>query len=230
MLALSTGLRTVQKSSYLSIVCCIFFNLMTPAGVAVASAASSTQETLVFVRHGEKPATGENGQLTCQGENRANALPQVLLPTYGIPDFIFAAAPVLNQDDNGVNYYYLRAMATIEPTAIAAGLTIDLTYDKDDISDLEKELAKSQYATSTVFVAWEHTEMDELVANIVHDNGGDSSVVPSWPDDDYDSIFVVDLITSGGSTSVTFTHNFEGLNGRSLLCPTPSRYPTILRP
>ncbi len=33
-------------------------------------------ETLVFVRHGEKPAQGY-GQLNCQGLNRALALPAV---------------------------------------------------------------------------------------------------------------------------------------------------------
>jgi hypothetical protein len=36
------------------------------------------QETLIFVRHGEKPAN-DSGQLTCKGLNRALALPDVLL-------------------------------------------------------------------------------------------------------------------------------------------------------
>jgi hypothetical protein len=191
--------------------------------LATACAASAqspaTTETLVFVRHGEKPAVIDNGQLTCQGVNRSIALAPVLLSKFGAPDFLFAAGPEEDQDDNGNNYYYLRALATIEPTAGMAGQTIDLKFDKDDIDDLEKELMKSAYANSVVFTAWEHTEMDELVANIVHDNGGDSSVVPAWPDDDYDSIFVVTLTRTGSQTAVTFGHDYEGLNGMSAICP-----------
>lgn len=193
--------------------------LLSAAGAASAQT-SATTETLVFVRHGEKPTTVDNGQLTCQGVNRSIALAPVLISKFGAPAFLFAAGPEVDQDNNGNNYYYLRALATIEPTAATAGQTIDLKYDKDDIDDLEKELMKSGYASSVVFTAWEHNEMDELVADIVHDNGGDSSVVPAWPDDDYDSIFVVTLTRNGSQTSVTFAHDYEGLDGASSVCPS----------
>jgi hypothetical protein len=215
----------MYKCNYLAL---FTFGIFSLVAQALADPAATTQETIVFVRHGEKPASGENGQLTCQGQNRALALPHVMLTTYGTPDYIFAVQPKLDQDDNGVDYYYLRALATIEPTAVAAGLTINLKYDKDDIDDLESELMKSQYATAVVFVAWEHNEMDQLVTNIVHDNGGNSSVVPSWPDDDYDSVFVVGIGRTGADTSVTFTHDYEGLNDRSVVCSTNS--PAFFRP
>ena len=195
--------------------------------ICSAWASAPTTETMIFVRHGEKPASGENGQLTCQGQNRATALPAVLIPRYGNPDYVFAAEPVENQDDDGVNYWYLRAMATIEPTAVAAGVTINLNYDKDDIDDVETELNKSSYADSLVFVAWEHDELDQLVVNLVHDNGGDSSVVPAWNDDDYDSIFVVTITRGSGQNAVVFSHDQEGLDGQSTSCavvPRPIRY------
>ncbi len=189
------------------------------AGATWAQSAGTT-ETLVFVRHGEKPADVSNGQLTCQGFNRSLALATVLLSRYGTPNYLFAAAPVRNQDDSGVNYYYMRALATLEPTAVAAGQTINLTYDKDQIDDVEKELMKPAYQSALVFVAWEHSLMGELVANIVHDNGGDSSVVPAWASDDYDSIFVVTLFRSGSQTVTTFAHNQEGLDNQDSACPT----------
>jgi hypothetical protein len=192
-------------------------------------ASMPTVETIVFVRHGEKPAVGENGQLTCQGQNRAIALPLVLIPRYGNPDYVFAAEPVENQDDNGVNYWYLRAMATIEPTATAAGVTIDLDYDKDEIDDLETELDKSSYANSLVFVAWEHNELDQLVINLIHDNGGDSSVVPAWNDDDYDSVFVVTMTRGSGQTTAVFAHDQEGLDNQSTDC-SPARSTRFLPP
>ena len=105
-------------------------------------AIASTVETLVFVRHGEKPDDVDNGQLTCQGQNRALGLPGVLIGKYGQPNYVFAAEPVENQDSAGVNYWYMRALATIEPTAVAAGVTVNVKYDKSDISDVESELAK----------------------------------------------------------------------------------------
>ena len=46
-------------------------------------------ETIVFVRHGEKPEAGL-GQLSCQGLNRALALPAVIRAKFGRPDAIFA--------------------------------------------------------------------------------------------------------------------------------------------
>jgi biotin-(acetyl-CoA carboxylase) ligase len=118
-------------------------------------------------------------------------------------------------------------MATIEPTAVAAGVTINLNYDKDDIDDVETELDKSSYADSLVFVAWEHDELDQLVVNLIHDNGGDSSVVPAWNDDDYDSIFVVTITRGSGQNAVVFSHDQEGLGGQSTSCapvPRPIRY------
>lgn len=188
-----------------------------------APAATPTSETLVFIRHGEKPADVDNGQLTCSGQNRALALPDILIGKYGAPAYVFAVGPKQMQDDNGVDYWYLRALATIEPTAVAAGVTVNLKYGKNDIDDLESELAKSKYQGATVFVAWEHKELVKLVANIVKHNGGDSSIVPAWPDDDYDSIYVVTLSRSAGQTSVTFAHDGEGLGYLSPVCSPVSR-------
>ena len=56
-----------------------FFKRFTAACAAAIlfSDAGSATETIVFVRHGEKPANGL-GQLDCQGFNRALALPAVI--------------------------------------------------------------------------------------------------------------------------------------------------------
>jgi hypothetical protein len=50
----------------------------------LATASARAQQTIVFIRHGEKPSGGY-GQITCQGLNRALALPDVLLAKYGKP-------------------------------------------------------------------------------------------------------------------------------------------------
>jgi hypothetical protein len=222
-LAVPDRLRHWWSAMYKNIFCRFAPSFVAICGMSILPsisvfAATSTVQTLVFVRHGEKPLTGSNGQLTCQGQNRALALPPVLLGKFGTPQFLFAGAPVSNQDDDGNTYYYLRALATLEPTAIEAGLTINLKYANDDINDLQSELAKSKYASSLIFVALEHNDLDDLVAAIVKKYGGNASEVPAWPDDDFDSIFVLGITQSGSSSSVTFTHDYEGLNNQSTTC------------
>ena len=62
--------------------------------LAAGAASAQAEETIVFFRHGEKPAGGL-GQLTCQGLNRALALPGVLLDKFGTPDYLYAPNPAV---------------------------------------------------------------------------------------------------------------------------------------
>jgi len=55
-------------------------------------------QTLVFLRHAEKPAGGL-GQLNCQGLNRAIDLAQLLPEKFGKADFVFAANPTRNVEE-----------------------------------------------------------------------------------------------------------------------------------
>jgi hypothetical protein len=65
-------------------------------------------ETIVFLRHGEKPPGGL-GQLTCQGLNRALALPPVLISKFGKADYIFAPDPAGKVTEGGLRQFdYLR--------------------------------------------------------------------------------------------------------------------------
>ena len=81
--------------------------------------AASAQQTIVFVRHAEKPSSGL-GNLSCQGLNRALALPNVLLARFGTPDFLYAPDPSVKISDAAGSFYYVRPLATLEPTAIRA--------------------------------------------------------------------------------------------------------------
>src|SRR5262245_29460317 len=84
----------------------------------LASVSEATaQQTIVFFRHGEKPSCGY-GQLTCQGLNRALALPAVLNAKFGNPDYLYAPNPAVKISDPAGSFYYVRPLATIEPTAI----------------------------------------------------------------------------------------------------------------
>jgi hypothetical protein len=181
--------------------------------VATAEPAGPMVETIVCIRHGEKPPGGL-GQLTCRGLNRSLALPKVLLEKYGKPQFIFAPNPTQKVDGNP-GYYYVRPLATIEPTAIFCGLPVNTRYGYREIKGLESELEKPEYQKTTIFVAWEHGLLDEFGKNMVKDNGGDVKDVPDWPGKEYDMIFVFKFTTENGQKKFSFTVDHEGLNGLS---------------
>jgi len=179
-----------------------------------------TMQTLVCIRHGEKPPGGL-GQLTCRGLNRALALPKVLLEKYGAPQFVFAPNPTQKVDarTGQAGYFYVRPLATIEPTAIRCGLPVNTQFGYREIQGLESELEKTNYQSATVFIAWEHGLLDQFAKNLIKDNGGDPAQVPAWPANDFDTIFLLKITRSGTGSSVAFIIDHEGLNNLSDVCP-----------
>ncbi len=205
--------------------------LLGPAGGAIAAASrnathgaggrrsAANGETIVFFRHGEKPANGL-GQLDCQGLNRALQLPAVLEKKFGKPYIIFAPDPADKVSDGGKDYYYVRPLATIEPTAIKFGMPVDTAFGYSQIAKLQSELLNSKYQSDLIFVVWEHKKMIELVQDIVKQGGGDPSKLPAWPDSEFDMILVVHVTQNGATFKATWDKEAEGLNGQSTQCPS----------
>lgn len=173
--------------------------------------------TLVMVRHGEKPDLGL-GQLSCQGLNRALALPDVLVAKFGRPDALFAPDPGVHPDV-GHDYNYIRPLATIEPTAIRLGLPVDTRFGLEQEARLEDELLDRRHDGQLLVVAWEHNLLVQMARDLVARRGGDAKLVPDWPRDDFDSIFVLSVPTSG---KPTLRIDHEGLDGQSPICPAPA--------
>ena len=173
-------------------------------------------ETLVFIRHGEKPPE-DDGQLTVRGLNRALALPDVLVAKFGRADYVFAPATTKKPaSHHRGTFSYVRPLVTIEPTAIRLGLPVETRFAFDEISGLQSELCTPPYQRATVFIAWEHHLLDDLVKRLMAAFGGNANDVPEWPEDDFDSIFIVRLRTDAqGRRSATFEHDLEKLNGES---------------
>lgn len=184
--------------------------------LVACAAQARAEETIVFFRHGEKPSSGL-GQLTCQGLNRALALPAVLLARYGAPAYLYAPNPAVKVTDSSGSYYFVRPLATIEPTAIRAGKSVNTSVGYSDLAGLESLLIKSSKANSTIFVAWEHTYLQKVVQDLMNKYGGGVSV-PAWTSGDYDSLYVLH-INYTGSISAQFHHDHEGLNGQTTSCP-----------
>ena len=188
----------------------------------ITSASARAEQTIVFFRHGEKPIGGY-GQITCQGFNRALALPAVLTTRFGVPNVLYAPSPAVKVSDQAGSFYYVRPLATIEPLAVKLGMPVNTKYGYNAISTLQPALMSPGYANSTIFVAWEHLMLKKLVQNIMNAYGG-QVVVPAWPSDDYDSLYVVRATygtAADGTTTINaqFTHEYEGLNGQPTVCP-----------
>ena len=188
----------------------------------VGATGARADQTIVFLRHGEKPAGGY-GQLTCQGFNRSLALPTVLLGKFGRPQVIYAPSTAVKVTDSAGSFYYVRPLATIEPLAIKLGMPVNTKYGYNAISSLQTALISAGYANSTIFVAWEHLMLNKLVQNIMNAYGG-GVVVPAWASDDYDSLYIVRVTYSTAADGTTtanaqFSRDAEGLNSQPATCP-----------
>jgi hypothetical protein len=209
----------------------MLFNF-TGAGAKTATPTTGGETTgeetkIVFFRHGEKPSDGL-GQLDCQGLNRALRLPEVLEKKF--PEIktkkvvIFAPDPGTKVEDDNKEYYYVRPLATIEPTAIKFGMPVDTKFGYSEIDHLQKELVKSQYSNHLIFVIWEHKKLIDLVRNIVKEGHGDMASVPTeWDKQDYDTILVLHVTQETGGIKVKADKpDSEGMPTSSLSkqCPT----------
>ena len=184
-------------------------------------------ETIVLIRHGEKPEAGL-GQLNCQGLNRSLALPTVLLSKFGKPSHLLAPDPAQQKQEGPGIYDYIRPLATIEPMAIALGLPVSTDYGFKEIDRLQELLQQADYENALVIVAWEHKQVERLARNIIGQYGGDASQVPRWEDSDFDSIYIITIDRWSDRTAIaSFKHDREDLNGMSVICPTSGANPIL---
>jgi len=171
-----------------------------------------------MLRHAEKPAQGL-GQLTCRGLNRALALSRLLPARFGKPTAIFAPNPGELKEDQGHEYNYVRPLATIEPTAIRAGLPVRALWGFREIEPLQEALLSPAMEDATVFVAWEHHLLNKAARAMLVRLGGDPSAVPDWANDDYDTLYVMTVTNDSGSRTATFRVERQALDALSDACP-----------
>jgi hypothetical protein len=192
--------------------------LLAPA-MPIPAAENPTIETIVLVRHGEKPDAGL-GQLSCQGLNRALALPNIIQAMFGKPDYVFAPDPAHAKPDHWKSYDYVRPLATIEPTAIRFALPVNTQFGQEDDKGLVAALEGRDYRNALVLVAWEHRKIEDIARALLADNGADSKVhVPSWAYEDFDSIYVIRISRTSDGAHATFEQKQEHLDGQSKRCP-----------
>ena len=174
------------------------------------------------MRHAEKPADGL-GQLTCQGLNRAIDLATLLPQRYGKADYVFAANPSRQVEEGADDdaYSYVRPLMTINPSAIKLGLPINLEYSANDTRQLAKELTDDQYHSSTIYTAWSHGYLPELINSVASQAlGQKTSLTEDWSGGDFDSLYVLTLTWKDGKASLLSRVDKQDLNNGSKACPT----------
>lgn len=191
-------------------------------GRSVHAESVNGTQTLVFLRHAEKPAMGL-GQLNCQGLNRAIDLSELLPKEFGKADFIFAANPSRHVEEGAgdLSYSYLRPLMTVGPSAIKLGLPINIDYNANDTSDLAAELLRDKYHDSTIYTAWSHGYLPELVNKVAEEASGKKvKLVEDWTGDDFDSVLVLTLRWVNGKATLEYENYKQGLNNGPVGCPT----------
>jgi hypothetical protein len=155
--------------------------------------AQSKSLKLIFIRHAEKPANGDN--LSCTGLNRALKLPQVLKAKFGIPDYVYVPAPHL-----GKSTPRARMFQTISPFAIKYNLTVNTNFEEEDAKGLASDLEGKK---GTILIVWEHNEIRSIIKAL-----GVSVKNLQWPDNDFDTIWQVSY--KNGNPSLTISK--EGIS------------------
>jgi len=181
--------------------------------------AKSEVETLVFVRHGEKPKPGL-GLLTCQGLNRSLKLPEFFAANFPRPDYIFAPDPSVKVTEihgDGERYDYVRPLLTIGPTAIRTGVPVNTQLPFNDPGLLADTLMDPRYHDATIYVVWEHLNIVTF-AEIMLNRFDNAGKVPEWPNSDYDKVFVF-TIDWNEPRSLKFDVRSEGLGRIDESCP-----------
>jgi hypothetical protein len=162
------------------------------AGVALISAAISigaaaAPEKVVIIRHGEKPAQGDN--LSCQGENRALQLSKVLHEKFKTPDYTYVPSLGLGKSTS-----HSRMFQTVSPFAIKYNLAVNSKFGEKDYGGVAKNVLGK---TGTVLLVWEHSAIPGLAQALGVDNP------PSWDGKDFDSIWVITFADGKASLSTT---------------------------
>jgi hypothetical protein len=159
--------------------------------------------TVYVIRHGEK--NWMLGCLSAQGQQRASALPGIFngKPSGSHETFATPGALFANHYDDGIDCE--RCKQTLTPISQSLGLPIIFDYG------YSKKLGGNQAAaeailrftqnTTTVLVAWEHVNIQFLVANL----GVDKSLIPHWKDSDYDTVYKL-TFEAGGSPFFLVSH------------------------
>ena len=141
-------------------------------------------QSILVIRHAEKPADVSDIHLSPEGKKRAEAILELFQKTaarpdpFPTPDFIFATKASKHSN---------RPVETVTPLAKALKLEVNAGYANDDYPKLAEELyTNPKYEGKTVLVCWHHGNLPELAVAL-----GAAGVPDKWKDAVFDRVWVV---------------------------------------
>jgi hypothetical protein len=163
----------------------LLLSLLLVSAAAWPAASSAAPAEVIMIRHGEKPASGN--ELNDQGWQRAYALVDFFTTNnavlaFGTPAAIYAMG---QKGSTGS----IRPIQTVTPLAQKLNLPILHPYLRDDTGQLAQEiLGTSAYDGKMVLVCWEHNAIPSILSALGWTSGPDA-----WPGDAYDRVWILDF-------------------------------------
>jgi hypothetical protein len=149
----------------------------------------STPSRVLILRHGEKPGSIDDTNLSTRGFERAAALAICIPNDFTRPDFHFATR---------ASHASNRPVLTITPLSQALGLPIDDKHKDDDFQKVADDLlGDDKYAGKVVCVCWHHGKIPDL-ANAL----GAEEVPSPWNEAVFDRVWQLEY---GAGGAVTFS-------------------------
>ena len=162
--------------------------LCAPLQAATPSRDHLAGNTVLIVRHAEKPVLGR--ELTKTGEARAQAYIHYFEPFHdgGLNLRVNALYAGADSADS------VRPRLTLEPLSSATGLTLDSSVSTKDPAALVG-LLRTQMHGNHPLVAWRHGSIPALLTAF----GASPELIPGgkWPNDVYDWVIVLNFDHSG---------------------------------
>ncbi|HEX9449020.1 MAG TPA: phosphoglycerate mutase family protein [Dongiaceae bacterium] len=139
-------------------------------------------QTVILLRHAEKPANPDDPHLSPAGRVRAQKLANWLPHELGAePDVILAAASKLSQ----------RPYETVMPLAAALHLPIDTFFADQDHRALAHDLlTEARYASKLIALCWNHKHLPALARELGAPEG---SYPDPWPEELFNLILRFDF-------------------------------------
>jgi hypothetical protein len=151
-------------------------------------------DTILIVRHAEKPDGDGNPGLTPAGEARAKAYANYFqhFQLDGAPvkiDTIIATADSENSD---------RPRLTITPFSQASGIKIEQPFPDKEVKALAHWLAAGE-PNRTILIAWHHGKLPKLLNQLGADP---DELLPDgvWPEDTYNWVIALKYDSDGNLT------------------------------
>ncbi|WP_434624929.1 hypothetical protein [Azospirillum sp. B2RO_4] len=139
--------------------------------------------TILMIRHGEKPNDDSDPNLSGKGWQRACAI------TGTLPALVPAGAPAISAVvATAPSPHSVRPIETVTPISLIRALPLSHTIADDDVAQVPALLSHAPYTGATVLICWHHGKLPELALAL----GAPADQVPKkWEGDDFHTVWIL---------------------------------------